>query len=95
MIKWIVILLTGLVVLGFYGIDVRKAIDAPTTQSNLEYVKRATILFWNKYLERPASYVWNDGFMQFLWNPIKNSLIDRLNGRQLKEMDLKSLEKVL
>ena len=38
MIKWIVIVIIGLVVLGYLGFDVRKAVESPTSQSNDDWI---------------------------------------------------------
>jgi hypothetical protein len=67
MIKWIIIALLGLIVLGYLGFDVRKAVEAPVTQTNIEYVKNAVIYVWGKYLARPASYLWNEIFIKLIW----------------------------
>lgn len=74
MIKWIIIILIGLVVLGYLGFDIRKAIDAPATRTNLEYAKEATIYVWNTFLSKPAKYLWNEIFIKYVWNPAIGSL---------------------
>lgn len=80
MIKWIIILVIGLVVLGYLGFDVRKAVEAPTTQTNIEYVKNAVVYVWNKYLARPASYLWNDIFIKLIWTTAIENLTKIKNG---------------
>lgn len=75
MIKWIVIALLGLIVLGYLGFDIRKAVEAPISQSNIEYAKNAVIYVWGKYLEKPAKYLWNDIFIKLIWT----TAIDNLN----------------
>ncbi len=43
MIKWIIITLIGLIILGYLGFDVRSAVESPTSQSNISYVKNVVI----------------------------------------------------
>ena len=69
-IKWIIIIVIALIILGYYGFDVRKAIDAPATQSNLTYVQQIVANVWNHYLKVPVTYIWNELFLKFIWNPI-------------------------
>jgi hypothetical protein len=79
MIKWIVIALLGLIILGYLGFDVRRAVEAPVTQSNLAYAKNVTIYVWNKYLERPAKYLWNEIFVKLIWTPSINALTKKIS----------------
>lgn len=67
MIKWIILVLIGLIILGYLGIDVRQAVESPTSQSNIEYVKSVVVYVWDKYLEKPAKYLWNEIFIKLIW----------------------------
>jgi hypothetical protein len=69
MIKWIIIIVALLVFLGYIGFDVRKAIEAPTTQSNLTYAKNVTVYVWTKYLQKPVTYLWKEIFIKLIWTP--------------------------
>lgn len=80
MIKWIVIGVLGLIILGYLGFDVRRAIEAPTTQSNLEYAREAVSHVWTKYLAKPVEYVWKL-FIRYVWKPIIQSLEKNLEER--------------
>jgi len=79
MIKWIFIIVLLLIFLGYIGFDVRKAVEAPTTQSNLTYAKNVTIFVWNKYLERPAKYLWSEVFIKYIWKPSIKILDKKIN----------------
>lgn len=59
-IKWILLIIVALIVLGYYGFDVKKAIDAPTTQSNLNWFKETCIWIWNYILRIPATFLWEN-----------------------------------
>ena len=80
MIKWIIIALLGLIVLGYLGFDVKQAIESPTSQSNIGYAKSAVLYIWDKYLEKPAKYLWNDIFIKLIWTTAIDNLIKIKNG---------------
>lgn len=79
MIKWIIICFIGLVILGYLGFDIRRAVEAPTSQSNIEYVKNAIVYVWNTYLARPVKYLWNI-FINLIWNTAIDNLTKIKNG---------------
>jgi len=80
MIKWIIFIVAILIFLGYIGFDVRKAVEAPTTQSNLTYAKNVTIYIWNKYLEKPAKYLWKEVFIKLIWTPTIEILTEKISG---------------
>ena len=73
MIKWIMIALLGLIILGYLGFDIRKAVEAPASQSNIEYVKNVVIYVWNTYCAKPAKYLWGV-FVNLIWNTAIDNL---------------------
>lgn len=77
-----------LVYLGYIGIDVRKAVEAPVTQSNLTYAKNITIFVWDKYLEKPAKYLWSDIFIKLIWNPSIKRLTSKVEEGQSNPINL-------
>lgn len=73
MIKWIIICVIGLIILGYLGFDIRRAVEAPVTQSNFEYIKNVAVYVWDTYLARPAKYLWNI-FVNLIWNTAVDNL---------------------
>lgn len=80
MIKWIIIIIIGLVILGYLGIDVKQAVQSPTSQSNIGYVKDVVVYVWTKYLETPAKYLWNEIFIKLIWTTAVDNLTKIKNG---------------
>ena len=72
-IKWIILIIIALIILGYYGFDVRRAIDAPTTQSNLNWFKETCLWIWDNVLRWPATFVWEN----ILWPLIHKLIISR------------------
>ncbi len=80
MIKWIIIVILGLIVLGYLGVDVRNVVNSSTSQSNLGYAKDIVFHIWDKYLEKPAKYLWNEIFIKLIWTTAIDNLTKIKNG---------------
>jgi hypothetical protein len=50
-LNWIILILIVLIILGYYGFDVRKALEKPETRQNISYVTEKVIFVWEKYLK--------------------------------------------
>lgn len=93
MIKWIIIAIIGLVILGALGFDIRKAVDAPETQSNLGYAKSAVNYVWTKYLSGPANMVWHEGVIKYIWDPFFKYLDEKMRSKDFTTMRLNETQK--
>jgi hypothetical protein len=80
LIKLLILLLIALIVLGYYGISVRQAVQNPTTQDNISYIWNGIVAVWNDYLKAPAGYLWNI-FVNDIWIPAINGLEGIKNGQ--------------
>ena len=82
LIKFIVIVIIAILVLSYLGFDIRSFIESEGTQSNLKYVwngvsdvwKSFIMPIWNNYLRSPFLYIWNDIFVDIIWEGIKQNL---------------------
>ncbi len=84
MIKWIIICVIGLIILGNLGFDVKKAIESKTAQSNLEYAKNIVIFVWDKYLHEPFTFIWNEIIVKYIWAYAKSFFDSKLKGSEMK-----------
>jgi ABC-type Fe3+ transport system permease subunit len=73
-IKLIILIVVLLVILGYFGINVRSVIENKTAQSNVGYVWNWCKAMWGTYLASPAKYLWNDVFIKLLWNSFIESM---------------------
>lgn len=80
LIKLLILILIALIVLGYYGISVRSAVQNPTTQDNISYVWNGVVYVWDTYLKGPATYLWNI-FVNDIWNPAITNLEAIKNGQ--------------
>ena len=86
-IKLILLIVVALLVLSYFGFSLRDLINRPVTQDNFGYVASTTTTFWGKYLEKPASYLWNDIFISIIWNPAIDN-IKRINKNEPTDIQL-------
>ncbi|HEY4500364.1 MAG TPA: hypothetical protein VJH25_01075 [Candidatus Paceibacterota bacterium] len=74
MIKWIIIALIAIIVLSFFGYDLKVIIDSPLTQKNLNYTKSGVEYVWDGYLKGPLTYLYKNIFIGILWNAFIHNL---------------------
>jgi len=86
MIKWAIIALIGLIILGYLGFDIRKAVETSATQSNLEYAKEVIVYTWNKYLREPLKFIWTEVFIKYIWTPAIKKIDEKVKGIDEKEI---------
>ena len=58
-IKLILLIVIVLVVLGFFGYNLRDIINSPTVHDNLVYVWDLVVRFWNTFLATPFHWIWD------------------------------------
>mgnify|MGYP001620045452 CR=1 FL=1 len=63
-----------ILVLSYYNISIRGVVESPTGQDNINYVAGTSQSFWNKYLANPASYLWNDIWVDIFWKGFINNM---------------------
>ena len=80
MIRFLVVAILLLVILGLLGVSVQHdVVENPGVQENTSYVESGVVTFWNQYLANPASYLWNDIFVNILWTTFVANM-DRLRN---------------
>ncbi|MCK5022152.1 MAG: hypothetical protein KAR54_02800 [Candidatus Pacebacteria bacterium] len=81
LISWIIIIVIAVIVLSYLGFDLRAIIEGEDTQSNLAYLWSLVLSVWNNYLATPVLYLWNDIFIDLLWNTFVENM-DRIKAGQ-------------
>jgi hypothetical protein len=72
--------------LSYYHISIKSVVESPTGQDNINYVSGTTESFWNTYLEKPASYLWNDVWVNIFWKSFINNM-ERIRDGQATDYD--------
>lgn len=74
MIKYIILALIVIIVLSFFGYDLKAIIEAPLTQNNLHYVGGGVKHVWDEYLKGPLTYLYRNVFIGILWQAFIHNL---------------------
>lgn len=77
------ILFFGLIiifVLSYFKVSIKSVVESPEAQENIGYVKGGSVSLWGKYLKGPASYLWNDIFIDIFWKSFINNMERIRNG---------------
>lgn len=73
-LNWIILILIVLIILGYYGFDVKKAIEKPETRQNISYVTEKIVFVWDKYLKKPTIYLGKDILLDRVITPLLESI---------------------
>ncbi len=73
LVKMIIVIVIALLILSYFGFNLRNIANSPTTQDNFSYVWGLIVHVWNDYLKTPAVFIWNI-FINYIWNPAINNL---------------------
>jgi len=63
-----------ILVLSYFKISIKSVVESPTGQENINYVGGGTVNLWDTYLKGPASYLWNDVFVDIFWKSFINNM---------------------
>lgn len=74
LIKAIIIIIIALIILGYFGFDVRDIINGPTVQSNLHSAWDFVVMIWDKFLSVPLTYIWDKIIIGILWKVIESAV---------------------
>ena len=74
LVKMIIVIVIALIVLGYFGFDVKGIMGSDKVQGNLGYVWDFIKTFWNNYLAAPVIYVWNNLIIGVVWKVFQHGL---------------------
>ncbi|NOY35599.1 MAG: hypothetical protein GXP44_01610 [bacterium] len=80
MIKLIIFTIAVIIILSYFNISLRAIIDGNAFQDNFSFVWNSVKSGWNKYLVGPADYLWNDIFIDLIWDSFTDNLEKIKNG---------------
>ena len=66
--------LSGVLASYFFDFSVKDAVEDEKTQENFEYISTESTSFYNKHLKGTAEYLWNDIFIDLLWESFTGNL---------------------
>ena len=66
LVKMVILIVVALLVISYFGLNLRNIVNSPTFQDNWSYLKGIIIFVWNNYLSGIASFIWNSIIMPLL-----------------------------
>jgi len=82
LIRTILIVLIAVLVLSYFGFNIKGIVESPLAQDNVSYVWGGVVAIWTNYLSRPILYFWNNIFIGVLWESFLGAMDNIKNGRQ-------------
>jgi hypothetical protein len=80
-IRTVIFIVIALLILSYFGFNIRAIVNSPTGQQNFTYAQEIMINVWDNYMKGPATYLWNDIFLNLIWNPAIENLTKIKNGQ--------------
>ncbi len=74
LLRMVIYIIVILLILSYFGLNIRAIVNSPTGQDNFTYVQQLMVDTWNGYLKKPVLYLWNDIFLDLIWNPAIDNL---------------------
>lgn len=81
LLRTIIFIIIALLVLSYFGLNIRAIVNSPAGQENFTYAQEIMINVWTNYLKGPATYLWNDIFLKLIWNPAIENLTKIKDGQ--------------
>jgi hypothetical protein len=66
LIRTIVLVVIFLLVISYFGLNLRDVINDPTTQSNFSLVWGEVVRIWTTYLKEPVLWVWREIVVKYI-----------------------------
>lgn len=60
----IILAIILILILSYFGYDIRSIVESPKAKENLNYVGGVVEDLWNKFFKKPAEYVWENFFLK-------------------------------
>ena len=74
LVRTILIIIVAILIISYFGIDIKGLVEAPGTQNNIGYVVGWVMYVWTNYLEKPYNYLWHDIFVDKIWAQFLDTL---------------------
>jgi hypothetical protein len=66
LIRTIILVVIFLLVVSYFGLNLRDVINDPTTQNNFSFVWEKVVYAWTTYLKEPIMWVWNEIIVKYV-----------------------------
>ena len=73
-IRLVILLIIIIAVLSYFNFDIKKFFESDIVRNNFNYAWNWVMYVWETYLAGPAGYLWNDVFIDLIWNSFIENL---------------------
>ncbi len=80
LIKAIVVIVIALLVISYYGLNLRDIVNKPTAQDNFSYVQEQAMKTWGT-IKGPVTYVWKDIIVKSLVSGVIDHIVNSTSTR--------------
>ena len=84
-LKLIILIVIGLIILGYFGLNIHEILAKPVVHDNLVYFWDLLKTLWSDYLVGPATWIW-DNIIGFLWELFKDGIGKMNDGQGASEL---------
>ncbi len=89
-INMIILVVVVILVLSYFGYNLRSIVNSPNTQDNFSYVGGSVVDIWNNFLKTPATYLYGV-FVDLIWKPAITNLTAMKNGQPTNIQQIPSM----
>lgn len=83
------VLILGIIIIfvfSYFRINIKSVVESPIGQENIHYVGGEAKGFWVTYLAEPASYLWNDVWINIFWKSFISNM-ERIRDGKPTDLD--------
>jgi len=66
LVKLIILIVVAIIVLGYFGINIRSVFESGPVSDNLSYLWDGVKHVWSNYLQKPTNFIWGV-FYNYIW----------------------------
>jgi ABC-type phosphate/phosphonate transport system permease subunit len=77
-IKMIILIIIAIMILSYYGVDIKDFFSSPQVQKNFNYVWNFIKDTWSNYLTNPAQKLWGI-WIEYIWTPFL-TILKKINN---------------
>lgn len=74
MLRLVILIIIIIAVLSYFGFNLKNFFESDIVRNNFNYVWNFVKYVWENYLARPARYLWNDVFIDLIWDSFIENL---------------------
>lgn len=89
LIKLIIMMIVAIIILGVFNIKLESILKNPTVQENFSFAWQEMEYIWNRYLDKPAAFIWGV-FYNLLWRSFVENM-ERIRGGKFPDIIEKAI----